>query len=203
VASAGGGPPALPAVESMGSAEVLVARTGRLHQRYDDGVRLVAGCIPYRLRSRASTATDGQPRETYDNVGTESVEVMLISRYGKGDGLLFPKGGWETDETAEEAAIREAMEEAGVRGILQGLVGTYEFDSKSLKAANKKGLCRGYVYALAVTEQLEQWPEQNSRRREWMSLDDAMIRCRKEWMRKALEEWRKQLVQPSMNGRKE
>ena len=31
-------------------------------------------------------------------------------------GLIFPKGGWETDETAEEAAARESMEEAGVRG---------------------------------------------------------------------------------------
>jgi 8-oxo-dGTP pyrophosphatase MutT (NUDIX family) len=31
----------------------------------------------------------------------------------------FPlKGGWENDETVEEAAVREAIEEAGVRGDL-------------------------------------------------------------------------------------
>ena len=29
------------------------------------------------------------------------------------------QGGWETDETAEEAAARETMEEAGVKGELQ------------------------------------------------------------------------------------
>ena len=29
------------------------------------------------------------------------------------------QGGWETDETAEEAAVREAMEEAGVRGSVE------------------------------------------------------------------------------------
>ena len=29
------------------------------------------------------------------------------------------QGGWETDETVEEAACRESLEEAGVRGILQ------------------------------------------------------------------------------------
>lgn len=28
------------------------------------------------------------------------------------------QGGWESDETVEEAACREALEEAGVRGIL-------------------------------------------------------------------------------------
>lgn len=32
---------------------------------------------------------------------------------------IFPlKGGWENDETVEEAAVREAIEEAGVRGDL-------------------------------------------------------------------------------------
>lgn len=28
------------------------------------------------------------------------------------------QGGWEDDETVEEAACREALEEAGVKGIL-------------------------------------------------------------------------------------
>ena len=35
-------------------------------------------------------------------------------------GISFAhQGGWETDETVEEAACREALEEAGVRGLLQ------------------------------------------------------------------------------------
>jgi len=29
------------------------------------------------------------------------------------------QGGWENDETVEEAAVREAIEEAGVRGDLK------------------------------------------------------------------------------------
>lgn len=33
--------------------------------------------------------------------------------------LLWAQGGWENDETAEEAAARESLEEAGVRGDLQ------------------------------------------------------------------------------------
>jgi 8-oxo-dGTP pyrophosphatase MutT (NUDIX family) len=33
--------------------------------------------------------------------------------------FCFHKGGWETDESAEEAACREAFEEAGVQGELK------------------------------------------------------------------------------------
>lgn len=50
--------------------------------------------------------------------GPEGVEVLLISsRRGKGD--VFPKGGWEVDEELREAALRETVEEAGVRGELE------------------------------------------------------------------------------------
>ena len=33
--------------------------------------------------------------------------------------MLNHQGGWEIDETVEEAACRESLEEAGVQGILQ------------------------------------------------------------------------------------
>ena len=29
---------------------------------------------------------------------------------------VIPKGGWEIDESAQEAAVRETWEEAGVKG---------------------------------------------------------------------------------------
>jgi hypothetical protein len=32
--------------------------------------------------------------------------------------ICCSQGGWENDETAKEAAVREAIEEAGVRGDL-------------------------------------------------------------------------------------
>jgi 8-oxo-dGTP pyrophosphatase MutT (NUDIX family) len=32
--------------------------------------------------------------------------------------IVLLQGGWENDETVEEAAAREAIEEAGVRGDL-------------------------------------------------------------------------------------
>ena len=76
---------------------VLVARQGRELQRYSQrtGGRIVVGCIPYRVRC------DGE------------LEVLVITSQ-KGHGMMFPKGGWEEDESMDEAARREALEEAGV-----------------------------------------------------------------------------------------
>lgn len=39
---------------------------------------------------------------------------MVVKCYS----YFIMKGGWENDETVEEAAVREAVEEAGVRGEL-------------------------------------------------------------------------------------
>lgn len=39
---------------------------------------------------------------------------LIISCYQ----ITHLQGGWENDETVQEAAVREAMEEAGVRGEL-------------------------------------------------------------------------------------
>ena len=148
----------------------LVSRTGRELQRYEHGHRLVAGCIPYRYKL------------TQDN---KKMEVLMISSQ-KGQGLFFPKGGWEKDETVEEAACREAFEEAGVRGLLQDLLGSWDYKSKGLQGVScPEGLCRAYMFPLAVTEQLDTWPE-NSRHRQWFDVSDAMEKCRHDWMREAL-----------------
>lgn len=36
-----------------------------------------------------------------------------------GHGMQFPKGGWEIDESMEQAALRETLEEAGVVGNVE------------------------------------------------------------------------------------
>ncbi|KEH26737.1 nudix hydrolase-like protein [Medicago truncatula] len=79
-------------------------RTGRHLQRYEQGCRQVVGCIPYRYKKNGT-----QEKE---------IEVLLISAQ-KGSGMQFPKGGWEKDETMEQAALRETIEEAGVIGSVE------------------------------------------------------------------------------------
>ncbi|RWR73160.1 nudix hydrolase 12, mitochondrial-like protein [Cinnamomum micranthum f. kanehirae] len=169
----------------------LLARTGRHRQRYDvDNHRLVAGCIPYRQKENVDDLT----------VNMENgLEVLMISTPNRDD-LVFPKGGWEDDENVFEAARREALEEAGVRGILdEKELGVWVFRSKSKEnSCSTEGYCRGYMFALEVTEELESWPEQSSHERIWLSVEEAFRLCRYDWMRRALEEF----LRASPGGRK-
>ncbi|KAJ0704443.1 putative NUDIX hydrolase domain-containing protein [Helianthus annuus] len=132
-------------------------------------------CIPFRL-----TKTEDQ----------DKIEVLMVSSPNRDD-MVFPKGGWESDETVEEAACREALEEAGVRGVIKGnSLGEWEFRSKSKQeACSEEGGCKGYMFVLEVTEELETWPEQNNRNRKWVTIEEAFVVCRYEWMRNALEEF--------------
>lgn len=156
----------------------LVARTGRHQQRYEDGRRLVAGCIPFRYRANSD--------ETSGDKTKKLVEVLMINSQS-GPGLLFPKGGWENDETVEEAAAREAIEEAGVRGDIVHFLGLYDFKSKTHQdACCPEGMCRAAVFALHVKEELVSWPEQSTRQRTWLTVPDAASRCRYQWMQEAL-----------------
>ncbi|KAK4761421.1 hypothetical protein SAY87_029305 [Trapa incisa] len=140
----------------------LEARTGRHQQRYSDGFRLVAGCIPFKYRI---------PQE-------EVVEVLMInSTSGPGD------------ETDEEAALREAYEETGVRGDIVHMIGHYEFKSKTLQdEQSPEGLCKAVMFALLVKEELQSWPEPSTRCQTWLTVPEAIRCCRHSWMRQALEE---------------
>ncbi|KAM7252167.1 hypothetical protein ACFE04_024050 [Oxalis oulophora] len=165
----------------------ILARTGRHRQRYEDNFRLVSGCIPYRVTNDFKDSPD------HDNTDTENkMEVLMVSSPNRND-MVFPKGGWEDDETVVEAACREALEEAGVKGILREIpLGVWEFRSKStMNLCSLEGGCRGYMFALEVTEELDAWPEHENRDRKWLSIAEAFRLCRYEWMRNALEEFLK------------
>ncbi|CAO2829832.1 unnamed protein product [Amaranthus hypochondriacus] len=166
-------------------ATVLVARQGRHRQLYIDNRRLVSGCIPYRLKEECKDCN-----RSLENC----IQVLMITSPKRHD-LVFPKGGWENDETVHEAARREAYEEAGVIGELDPTeLGVWEFRSKSRQAISSlEGGCRGYMYALKVTEELDTWPEQENHDRKWLSIREAFDLCRYDWMRDALKAFLKHL----------
>ncbi|XAR73558.1 NAD(+) diphosphatase [Bertholletia excelsa] len=149
---------------------VVVSRTGRHLQRYKKGRRLVVGCIPYRYNE-------------------EKLEVLVISAHRPGKGMLFPKGGWEADESMTQAALRETEEEAGVSGRIENKLGKWRFKSQSRGAYRE-----GHMFPLRVQKQLELWPEKNSRQRIWMSVEDAKDACQQEWMREALDRLEQRLA---------
>lgn len=106
--------------------------------------------------------------------------VLISSRSGA---WILPKGGWERDETAREAAARETYEESGVYGLvhLEPLV--------ELAYESKRGVaCQLMLFLMDVKELLVEWPESSVRQRKLFSLDEAIRACGKEEHRTALRE---------------
>ncbi|XP_074569099.1 nudix hydrolase 17, mitochondrial-like [Curcuma longa] len=145
----------------------MASRQGRQLQRYSkSGRRLVVGCIPYKF-----DLSDDEP----------SVQVLIITS-SKGNGFMLPKGGWETDETIKQAVSREAMEEAGVRGTIEGRIGTWVYKSRTYEAHYQ-----AIMFPMKITEELAQWPEMHQRQRAWVSIAEAKERCQHWWMKEALD----------------
>ena len=183
------------------------ARTGRANQRYNDAnQRLVAGCICYRdvrdVRDADATTTKTEDSGTSPSrdaaaaaAALTRVEVLMLnSRKGArvdGRDLIFPKGGWELDETAAEAAARESMEEGGVAGEVGVECKWYEFVSASrLKAGaeREESKCVARVFTMKVKTEYVSWPEMGVRTRHWLTPEEAWRRCKHDWMRRALVE---------------
>src|SRR5215471_2288690 len=111
----------------------------RVHQQ--------AAVIPYRIRK-------------------ERLEVALVTT-SRGKGWIVPKGSVDAGERPRDAAIREAEEEAGLRGVVaRRRLGHY-------RHVNGHGPCLVDVYLMRVTDVMEEWMEDKLRRRRWMRVPDA------------------------------
>ena len=102
----------------------------------------------------------------------ERIEVALVTT-SRGKGWIVPKGSVDDGERPRDAAIREADEEAGMRGVVaRKPLGRY------LHKGN--GRRRVVVYLMRVTKVRERWLEHKFRRRRWMRIPDATARLREE-----------------------
>ncbi|CAG5134785.1 unnamed protein product [Candidula unifasciata] len=116
---------------------------------YDaDGFKRRAACICFRDR-----------REQ---------EILLITSSQDVEKWIVPGGGIDPGEEPWEAAEREALEEAGVTGVVDRLLGVFE---------NQERNSRTWVYAFYVTSLEDHWSESVSldRRRRWFPLGDAKL----------------------------
>ncbi|GLT72400.1 hypothetical protein SLA2020_443380 [Shorea laevis] len=159
----------------------VVSRSGRHLQRYDSGgYRLVVGCIPYRYKEQSNSI---------DKTLIEDLEVLVITSQN-GQSMLFPKGGWDIDESMEQAAARETLEEAGVTGNIERELGKWRYMSKRGSIIHW-----GSMFPLLVDQEFDCWPEKNIRERRWITVDEARQEFKNGWMREALDEFvrRKQL----------
>lgn|SRR5262245_25009567 len=92
--------------------------------------------------------------------------VCLINS-SSGRGWIIPKGRIEPGQTAAETALREAWEEAGLRGTLaEGSVGSYLY--------RKNGAdYHVTVFLMHVTKAAVAWAEDDRRQRRWIPAHHA------------------------------
>jgi 8-oxo-dGTP pyrophosphatase MutT (NUDIX family) len=90
-------------------------------------------------------------------------EKACIITSSNGKRWVIPKGLIEPGQTAGEAALQEAWEEAGLTGALQPEpVGSYLYE----KYGNTYHVI---VFVMEVTAVAQDWPERDIRQRSWVS----------------------------------
>lgn len=130
-------------------------------------LQYVADWLAIRLRSPDRRRQVGAlPYAVIDG----RVTFLLITSRRTGR-WIYPKGSLIEGKTAWQSAAQEALEEAGVEGVVEDVpIGTY-------RTVKKGGLARHVVevdlYPLRVTHQHDDWPEKSKRHRHWVLLREA------------------------------
>lgn len=116
--------------------------------------------VPYRFRDGA-------------------LEVLLVSSRKK-KRWVIPKGVKEPGYSAQDSAAKEALEEAGVEGVvLPEAIGEYEYRKWG-------GVCRVEVYLMEVETVHDEWLESH-RDRKWLSAADASAQVRESELARILD----------------
>ena len=118
-----------------GLMELTVSRTGRELQRMASvngsetpNCRLTTGCVPIMRGGR----------------------ILLVSSAKSPNTFMFPKGGWEQDESLPLSALRETLEEAGVTGLLGPPLESVTHETR--KAAKRRLSSQKIVETMSGTE---------------------------------------------------
>ncbi len=100
-------------------------------------------------------------------ISADRIEILIISS-SKQKHWVVPKGIKEPELSPQESAAHEALEEAGIEGVVDPLpLGSYSY----LKWGSQ---CRVEVYSMRVSHVIaeEQW-EESHRGRRWVSPEEA------------------------------
>jgi 8-oxo-dGTP pyrophosphatase MutT (NUDIX family) len=103
--------------------------------------------------------------------GAAGVEVLLITSRDTGRWVI-PKGWPMTGLSPEDAAAREAWEEAGVEGVVSP-VSLGRFGYLKEMAANPAVPCAVAVFGLRVENLASKFPEKAVRKRQWFRPNEA------------------------------
>ncbi|PWW03506.1 8-oxo-dGTP pyrophosphatase MutT (NUDIX family) [Hoeflea marina] len=100
-------------------------------------------------------------------------EILLVTSRDTGRWIV-PKGWIEPGEDGAKAALREAWEEAGIRGDIAygGPIGQFSY----VKQRTRRGdvTCTVDVYLISSVRTDKEWPEKNQRIRRWFPVAIAL-----------------------------
>ena len=92
------------------------------------------------------------------------IELLIITNR-KNSKWIFPKGIVELDLSSKDSAVKEAIEEAGVHGIVEQKLGKYSYKKWGSK-------CKVKVFGLRVENVFDEWDE-NLRERKWIKINEV------------------------------
>ncbi len=112
----------------------------------------------------------------------DEIEIMLITSKNKKNWIL-PKGIVERGDTHILAAEKEALEEAGIIGkVFKQSIGSYNYKKWN-------SICSVEVYPFMVEKILDQWLEDDFRKRMWFDIDSAVSSVNKKEIKKLLKKF--------------
>ena len=118
-----------------------------------------------------------------------ALEVLLITTRNTRRWIV-PKGWPIAEYTPQACAAFEAMEEAGVAGVVEAeAFGTFHYDK--LRKSGEVLACKVYVYPMKVTRRRRQWPEKRARDCEWCSVEEAISRIKETGLRRLIKKFAK------------
>jgi len=114
------------------------------------------------------------------------LRFLLITSRGTGRWII-PKGWPMPGRSLAKAALREAYEEAGIRGTLDRTsCGCYDYEKHDM-AVGTNNRFTVEVYGVAYTQQKKKWPEQAERSFLWVSKEEAIKKLREKGLKKILK----------------
>jgi 8-oxo-dGTP pyrophosphatase MutT (NUDIX family) len=135
-------------------------------EKKSDQIRRQYAALPFRSR------------------GDSGLQIMLVTSRDTGRWII-PKGWPNAREAPHASAEREALEEAGVVGIVgRHAIGTYVYEKRL--AGGAVVFCEVLVFPLEVEGQQDDWPEKEERRFQWFSPDDAANAVREPALREII-----------------
>lgn len=113
-----------------------------------------------------------------------SLSVLLITSRTNGKWML-PKG-WPMEGLSDaQAAAQEALEEAGVTGVISDApLGSYLY--LRIEDDGQTSPAQAVIYSLEVSNELGKWDEKGQRRRRWFTVEKAAERVYERDLRRFL-----------------